>query len=226
MSEMLGNRYLLELRFEEAIPHFESRLRKEPCDRKTAQKLALCHALAGHKDAAAKWFRLSLEAGAEEHKPESLLWQEVAQSIRARRDALGSENSAIALALAQLFRSPGTAVDTVEHVMEETPTPPGSGTFFSPSEIEWRTEMRRTIERTLCGWLLAGAVGWLALGLVACSDDDDNHPLTPEERAASTVTPTKPASWPRQPQTTRPRTKTRAKGEEARYLRWRYGRRS
>ncbi|MCA9754652.1 MAG: hypothetical protein KDA27_02530 [Candidatus Eisenbacteria bacterium] len=121
MSEMLGNRYLLELRFEEAIPHFESRLRKEPCDRRTAQKLALCHAVAGHKDAAAKWFRRSLEAGAEEQKPEALLWQELAQSIRSRRELLGKESSAIALALARLFRSPDSAVDTLEHVMEETP---------------------------------------------------------------------------------------------------------
>ena len=59
--------------------------------------------------------------------------------------------------------------------------------------------MKRTIERSLCAWILAGAGGSLALGMVACSDDDD-HPLVPggtgcldchtdEARLMATATP-------------------------------------
>jgi tetratricopeptide (TPR) repeat protein len=137
MSEMLGNRYLLELRFEEAIPHFESRLRREPADRRTAQKLALCHALSGHRDAAVRWVRRALEASVEESLPEEVIWRELVAAIRSRAGELGPTRSALGLALARLFRDPAEASGTLEHAMEDAP------------DVVWLRDVLLAFERRL-----------------------------------------------------------------------------
>lgn len=137
MSEMLGNRYLLELRFEEAIPHFASRLRRVPCDRRTAEKLALCHALSGDTASASRWIRRALEANLEESLPEETLWREVMGAIRSRSEELGTERCALGLALARLFRSPSTTTNTLEQSMADAP------------ETTWLRDLVLAFERQL-----------------------------------------------------------------------------
>lgn len=135
MSEMLGNRYLLQLRFAEAIPHFESRLLVAPRERRTAEKLALCHALLGDRTSAKRWLRVALDSGRSEARAEDVLWNEFAEAIRHHRHELGGSRSALGLALAEMFHLHPTETTKLESTPESDP------------ELAWLREVLLAFDR-------------------------------------------------------------------------------
>ncbi|MCA9726427.1 MAG: hypothetical protein R3E12_05565 [Candidatus Eisenbacteria bacterium] len=139
MSEMLGNRHLLALRFADAIPHFEASLHRHPEDDGTIRKLLFCHALLGHRDEVrgllpdltrARTPQACLPKGPVAGSP--AIPVELRDEVRAHADELGPGRVHLALALAS--EDTRTATRELDFVPVDS------------AEADWRREILEAVQ--------------------------------------------------------------------------------